>query len=149
MTPGAPSIDQLRRHVADLCVEYAITPVRPTHGHPRSRLGCRTVALQQISGPRGYWSCPYDIGYALADPSLDRPDREQAARAWAESIALDVPESLSRPGRRSRARAQYFVPGRSCPAPSLVSTGGPHALEPPTTISAHSQENPHLRGGFL
>jgi hypothetical protein len=81
----------LRRHVADLCVEFAITPVRPTHGHPRSRPGCRTVALQQISGPRGYWSCLYDIGYALADPSLDRPDREQAARAWAESIALDVP----------------------------------------------------------
>jgi hypothetical protein len=81
----------MRRHVAELCVQYAIIPMLGEPCRPRARPGSRAVALQYIGGPSGYWACLHDIGLAIADAAWGAFECELAAWAWAGEMALTIP----------------------------------------------------------
>lgn len=90
-----PSIEQLRRHIAELCVEHALTPLPSAGESLASPVGPPAVELAYVGGPRGYWRCLHRIGAAIWDPEHDGIDRQAFARAWAESVALAVPPPVA------------------------------------------------------
>jgi hypothetical protein len=67
----------------DRLMSLAMPGAGVTSGH--------AVARRNIVGPRGYWTRLHDIGLAITDPAHGKPERDREARAWAESVAVDVP----------------------------------------------------------
>ncbi len=84
-------LEDLRRHIGELCVRYELTLVQREPDRPRLGPGSRAVALRYVGDVRGYWACLYDIGLAIADSDSGASRCELAAWAWASRVALVVP----------------------------------------------------------
>jgi len=101
--PPPPTLGDMRRHIAELCVKHEITPLLREPDPLDTRPGSCAVVLRYIGDPSGYWACLYDIGLAIADPASDASRCELAAWAWARKVALVIPESERPTGYRDRA----------------------------------------------
>ncbi len=88
---ATPTLEDLRRHIGELCVRYEITPLLREPDRLRLGPGSRAVALRYIGDVRGYWACLYDIGLAIADSDSGASRCELAAWAWASQVALAIP----------------------------------------------------------
>ena len=52
------TIDEMRCHIPDFCVQHAIIPLRARDGQPRSQSGSQAVFLRYVPGPCGHWASP-------------------------------------------------------------------------------------------
>jgi len=122
------SLDQMRRHVADLCVWYGIAPVVGSPCRPRARPGTREVALQYIGGVAGYWASLHDVGLAIADAAGGAVECELRAWSWACEVALIGPS----------ADILDLAVAALCAAQALgVAAVSPAPVQPPATRLAY------------
>jgi hypothetical protein len=136
------SLDQMRRHVADLCVGNGIAPVAFSPCQPRARPGTREVAdgqfpdyrqlipepLQYIGGISGHWACLHDVGLSIADAAWGAVECEPRAWSWACEVALIGPS----------ADVLDLAVAALCAAQALdVPAGSPAPGQPPATRLAY------------